>query len=66
LERGSLSEEASLEDGTRVDEVEAGLELGFEAPGAELAFGTAVDTEFDLTAVDAALVDVEHLGGLPA
>lgn len=60
-----MSEEVGLDDDTRVDEVEAELELGFEAPGAELAFGTAVDAEFDLTAADAASADVEHFGGLP-
>ncbi|KAG2347785.1 hypothetical protein BDR05DRAFT_583766 [Suillus weaverae] len=63
---GGLSEEVGLEDETRVDEVEVGIELDFEAARAKLGFGAAVDKGFDRTAGGAALVDVEPLGGLPA
>lgn len=44
-----------------MDEVKAGVELDFEAPGAELVLGGAVDAGFGLTAVDGAL---ERSGGL--
>lgn len=56
---GGLSEEVGLEDETRVDEVEAGMEL--EACGAKFGFGAAVDKGFDRTAVGAALAS-----GIPA
>lgn len=62
---GGLREEVCLEDETRVDEVEAGIELDFEAARAKLDFGAAVDKGFDRTAGGAALVDVEPSGGLP-
>jgi hypothetical protein len=60
-----LSEEVGLEDGTRVDEVEAGIELDFEAARARPGFSAAADKGFDRTAGGAALVDVEPSGGLP-
>lgn len=62
---GGLSEEVGLEDETRVDEVEAGIELAFEAARAKLGFSAAVDEGFDRTAGGAALVDVEPSGVLP-
>lgn len=49
VERG-LSEGVGLDE-TRVDEVEVGIELDFEAARAELGFGAAVDIGFDRTSV---------------
>lgn len=62
-ERG-LSEGVGLDE-TRVDEVEVGIELDFEAARAKLGFGAAVDMTFDRIAGGAALIDVEPSGGLP-
>lgn len=60
---GGLCIEVGLEDETRVDEVEGGIEPDFEV--AKLDFGAAFDKGFDKTAGGAALVDVEPSGGLP-
>lgn len=62
---GGLSEEVGLEDETRVDEVEGGIEFDFEAARAKLVFCAAVDKGFNRTAGVAVLVDDEPSGGLP-
>lgn len=59
-----MGEEVGLEDDTRVDEVEAELEFGFDAPSIELAFGAVMDADLDPTAVDVALADAERSCGL--
>jgi len=42
-----------------VEDVEAGLELGCGTPSAELAFDAVVDADFDLTAIDVVLANVD-------